>query len=87
MKNCKAFLFIIIFNASFFVSKAQQNDTLAQKLDEYLVSANKFYKFNGSALIAEKAMAIKMLQHILSTIQILFFRLVQSPNNLLLLLF
>jgi CubicO group peptidase (beta-lactamase class C family) len=58
MKNCKAFLFIIIFNASFFVSKAQQNDTLAQKLDEYLVSANKFYKFNGSALIAEKGKII-----------------------------
>jgi CubicO group peptidase (beta-lactamase class C family) len=36
-------------------SKAQQqNDSISQKLDEYLVSANKFYKFNGCALIAEK---------------------------------
>src|SRR4051794_40442784 len=28
--------------------------TISQKLDEYLNSANAVYKFNGSALIAEK---------------------------------
>ena len=33
---------------------AQQNDSLTQKLDEYLISANKFYKFNGGALVAQK---------------------------------
>ena len=59
MKNYKAVSFIIIFVTGFFVLKAQQpNDSLAQKLDEYLVSANNFYKFNGSALIAEKGKII-----------------------------
>jgi CubicO group peptidase (beta-lactamase class C family) len=59
MKNYKAVSFIIIFVAGFFVLKAQQpNDSLAQKLDEYLVSANKFYRFNGSVLIAEKGKII-----------------------------
>jgi CubicO group peptidase (beta-lactamase class C family) len=59
MKNYKAASFIIIFVAGFFVLKAQQpNDSLAQKLDEYLVSANNFYKFNGSALIAENGKII-----------------------------
>jgi CubicO group peptidase (beta-lactamase class C family) len=59
MKNYKDVLFITIFVAGFSVLKAQQpNDSLAQKLDEYLVSANNLYKFNGSALIAEKGKII-----------------------------
>ena len=59
MKNYRVVSFIIIFVAGFFVLKAQQpNDSLAQKLDEYLVSANSFYKFNGAALIAEKGKII-----------------------------
>jgi CubicO group peptidase (beta-lactamase class C family) len=59
MKNYKPVLFFIIFAAGFFISKAQlPDDSLAQKLDDHLVSANKFYKFNGSAVIAEKGKII-----------------------------
>jgi len=59
MKNYKVVSFIIILFANFFVSKAQQpDDSLAKKRDEFLVSANKFYKFNGSVLIAEKGKII-----------------------------
>lgn len=55
MNNFKSISFIIIFTVSFFLLKAQnQTDSISQKLDEYLLSANKFYKFNGSVLIAEK---------------------------------
>ena len=55
MNPCKTFAFILIFSIGFFVSTAQQlNDSLALKMDEYLLSANKFNRFNGSALIAEK---------------------------------
>jgi CubicO group peptidase (beta-lactamase class C family) len=55
MNNFKSISFFIIFAASFFLLKAQQQaDSIPQKLDEYLVSAHKFYKFNGSVLIAEK---------------------------------
>ena len=55
MKPYKIFVFILIFITCFFVSKAQQsNDSLAQKMDAYLLSANKFNRFNGSALVAEK---------------------------------
>lgn len=55
MENYKIFVFILIFITGFFISKAQQlNDSLAQEMDEYLVSANEFYRFNGSVLIAEK---------------------------------
>ena len=53
MKNSKAAL-IIIFTIVFFNLKAQQQaDSISQKLDEYLISANNFYKFNGSALVAQ----------------------------------
>lgn len=53
MKSNKNIL-LLIFALSFFNSNAQQqNDSLTQKLDEYLISANKFYKFNGSALVAQ----------------------------------
>src|SRR5450432_3440303 len=59
MKNYKTVSLIMIFVTGFFVLKAQQpNESLAQKLDEYLVSANNFYKFNGPALIAEKGKII-----------------------------
>ena len=51
-KDYKAIIFCIVFSASFFISKAQ-TDSIAFKLDEYLISANKFYKFNGSALVAQ----------------------------------
>ncbi len=54
MKPYKIISFTIIFTINFIICNAQpQNDTLAKKLDEYLISANKFYKFNGSALIAQ----------------------------------
>jgi CubicO group peptidase (beta-lactamase class C family) len=54
MKNYKPLLFAFIFVINFFVSKAQQQtDSISQKLDEYLVSANTFHKFNGSALVAQ----------------------------------
>ncbi|MEO6328511.1 MAG: serine hydrolase [Ginsengibacter sp.] len=52
MKKNKSILLIIIFTTTFFTLKAQP-DSLTFKLDEYLTSANKFYKFNGSALIAQ----------------------------------
>jgi CubicO group peptidase (beta-lactamase class C family) len=55
IKNYIIIVLIILFTTNSFVTKAQQqNDSPAQKLDEYLVSANKFYRFNGSVLIAEK---------------------------------
>jgi CubicO group peptidase (beta-lactamase class C family) len=54
MKNYKSISIILLFMVSVFIVKAQQNDSLIQKLDEYLISANKFHKFNGSALIARQ---------------------------------
>lgn len=53
MKNLKAISFIVIFMASFYISKAQLNNSLSYKLDEYLTLANNFHKFNGSALVAQ----------------------------------
>ncbi len=72
MKNFKVISFIIIFIASSFILKAQQlNDSLSQKLDKYLISTNRFYKFNGVALIAQhgkivlkKHMAKRILRRI-----------------------
>ncbi len=59
MKPFKVFAFILIFSTRFFVSEAHQsNDSLARKIDEYLLSANKFNRFNGSALIAEKGVIV-----------------------------
>jgi CubicO group peptidase (beta-lactamase class C family) len=40
-----------MFAVSHFVVNAQ-DDSLTKKLDDYLMSANKMYKFNGTALIA-----------------------------------
>jgi len=55
MRRLRIILFIINITAGFFNAKAQkQNDSIAQKLDEYLLSANKLCKFNGSVLVAEK---------------------------------
>lgn len=55
MKQLKTISLFIIFVAGCFISKAQQQtDSLTQKLDEYLVSANNFYKFNGSVLVAQR---------------------------------
>jgi hypothetical protein len=95
MKPYKIFVFILIFITGFFVSKAQQsNDSLAQKMDAYLLSANKFNRFNGSALIAEKGAILlqksygyKNFASMLTTIPIVFTRSGLSPNNLLQLLF
>jgi CubicO group peptidase (beta-lactamase class C family) len=52
MRNFKTFTLIFVF-AGFSIVKAQQTDSITQKLDEYLNSANKFHKFNGSALIVQ----------------------------------
>ena len=59
MKYYKAGLLIALIVVMYVDANAQQpGDSLAQKLDEYLASANKMYKFNGSALIAEKGKII-----------------------------
>ena len=50
MKKIIVFIFCTF---SFFISKAQQGDSLTAKLDEYLVSANSMHKFNGTALIMQ----------------------------------
>jgi CubicO group peptidase (beta-lactamase class C family) len=47
-------IFIFIYIFTFFISNAQQNDSITQKLNEYMVSAHKANKFNGNVLIAEK---------------------------------
>jgi CubicO group peptidase (beta-lactamase class C family) len=55
MRRLRIILFVIISSLIFFDAEAQQqNDSIPQKLDEYMLSANKFYKFNGSVLVAEK---------------------------------
>jgi CubicO group peptidase (beta-lactamase class C family) len=51
VKKIIAFIFCI---TCFFVLYAQQDDSVTQKLDEYLIAANKVNKFNGNALIAQK---------------------------------
>ncbi len=53
MKDIKTVSLILAFFAQSFIVKAQQNGSVTQKLDEYLISANKFHKFNGSALVAQ----------------------------------
>jgi CubicO group peptidase (beta-lactamase class C family) len=55
MRNYRSSIFIILCVVNVFILKAQQpDDSLAHWLDNYLISANKLYKFNGSALIAVK---------------------------------
>lgn len=53
MKNFKDILFIIFLTAKFFTANAQV-DSIPQKLDEYLVAANKVNRFNGNVLIAQQ---------------------------------
>jgi CubicO group peptidase (beta-lactamase class C family) len=60
----KKFSFLVILTVLYTISKAQQlNDAipdknLLQKLEPYLLSANKAYRFNGSVLIAQKGMIL-----------------------------
>ena len=55
MKNHISILFVLVFISGFFTSNAQvQNDSVSQKLDEYLQAANKINKFNGNALIVQQ---------------------------------
>ncbi len=55
MKNYKHFSFFIFFNIIVFTSNINaQNDSITQKLDEYLQAANKVNKFNGNALIVQQ---------------------------------
>ena len=53
MSNFKDILFIIFLIAKVFTANAQV-DSIPQKLDEYLLAANKVNRFNGNALIAEQ---------------------------------
>lgn len=51
----KLIIILPVFILSHFAAQTQNtNDTLAQKLDEYLIAANKVNKFNGNALIVQK---------------------------------
>ncbi len=62
--NPNKFSLLVISMALYFTSKAQQPDNitspenLIQKLDDYLLSANHAYRFNGSVLIAQKGMIL-----------------------------
>ncbi len=47
-------VFTILFFINILFVNAQQDDSVAYKLDEYLTATNKFYKFNGSVLVAQK---------------------------------
>ena len=53
MKKYKIISLLLVFIAGSFYLNAQQIDSISRKLDEYLISANEFHKFNGSALIAQ----------------------------------
>lgn len=53
MKKYKSISLLLVFIAGSFYLNAQQIDSISRKLDEYLISANEFHKFNGSALIAQ----------------------------------
>ncbi len=48
----KLILVFLLFEVSQFIAKAQ-NDSITQKLDEYLLAANKVNKFNGNVLIVQ----------------------------------
>ena len=52
MNSFKYLLLVILLSANFFTAKAQ-DDSITQKLDEYLLVANKENRFNGNALIAQ----------------------------------
>ena len=53
MKKYKIISLFLVSIASSLILTAQQNDSLTQKLDQYLISPNSLKKFNGSALIAQ----------------------------------
>ena len=53
MKKYKRISLFLVFISGTFILNAQQTDSISRKLDEYLISANQFQKFNGSALIAQ----------------------------------
>lgn len=53
MKKFKGIGCIILFTATFFAANAQV-DSVPQKLDTYLLTANKENRFNGNALIAQR---------------------------------
>ena len=53
MKKYKIISLLLVFIAGSFYLNAQQIDSISRKLDEYLISANEFHKFNGSELIAQ----------------------------------
>ena len=48
----KLLLFFLLFAISHFANA--QDDSITQKLDEYLLAANKINKFNGNALIVQR---------------------------------
>ncbi len=52
MKNFKSITFVILLTAKIFTANAQV-DSVPQKLDEYLLAANKENRFNGNTLIAQ----------------------------------
>src|SRR6187397_1232532 len=51
----KSIFILLFFGTSHFLAKTQtgSTDSLHEKLDEYLASANSINKFNGTALIAQ----------------------------------
>ena len=49
----KSIFILLILGTGHFKGKTQ-TDSIKQKLDEYLIAANKINKFNGNALIAQK---------------------------------
>jgi hypothetical protein len=44
----------VFYVSSFYILQAQEGDSIADKLNEYLIAANKVARFNGNVLIAEK---------------------------------
>lgn len=52
MKNYKSIITITFLTVAFFTANAQ-DDSITQKLDKYLLAANKVNKFNGNALIIQ----------------------------------
>jgi CubicO group peptidase (beta-lactamase class C family) len=51
-------IFFIFFISGFSFLHAQEDDSITQKLNEYLIAANKVNRFNGSALIAQNGKII-----------------------------
>lgn len=51
-------IFAVFCISSFSILNAQEGDSIAQKLNEYLTAANKINRFNGNALISENGKII-----------------------------